>query len=666
MRQSMAGRLRDLVPNRAILLLLVSAFLAVGLVGGAGMVSSVVIAESVQGSGSAINVAGSLRRLTHRVSALVVADALDGAVGREKIDEAIAQFEASMVSPALLQVLHRDEGGAASAVYRGVVSKWHAWLKPELLSLTTRRDLGVTPSATEYAATLRSVDDFVEQLNTLVAVLEHDVEARVRQLRTILALALLVVALVILIALVQIRSRVLLPLADLRQVAGRIASRNFSVRAVYTGRDELGVVGESFNAMASELSAAYRDLERRVEEKTADLQRSNQSLELLYHVITRLYHAPASAESFEAALAEIEKTLGLKGSFACVQPKHGGAAAVLFSNIGNCNVGCSEAMSACADCPGQAMPWVYRQVGTGDELMVPLRDTGNLYGMLRLALPRGKRLAPWQQTLLEAVSRHIGVALGITRQSERERLIALQEERSAIARELHDSLAQSLSYMKIQTSLLSPLVGDPARREDAAAVLSDLREGINSAYRQLRELLSSFRLQMDGDFVQVLRSTVDEFAARGGLPVMLEVDLSACSLSPNQEVHLLHIAREALSNAVSHAAASQVRVRLAADKSCRVLLEVLDDGRGVDSTPTAARHHYGLTIMEERARSLGGRFEISPLATGGTRVAVSFEARAQATQGLVDTSQPETRAGVMLPDALLLDGRRSDSGYSRD
>lgn len=620
-------RVVGFLASRAILLLLVAGFLAVALVGVVGMSASVMVAVSVQGSGSAINVAGSLRRLTHRVSALVVADALDGGNGGESIDAAIEQLETRMAHPALLEVLKQDEAGAADAIYRGVISKWHAWLKPELLALV-ERPAASKASVEDYRQVLADVDEFVEQLNTLVAVLEHDAEARIAQLRTILAVALFVVAMVVIAALARMRRRVFLPLADLRGVAGRISRRDFSARSAYTGPDELGVVAQSFNTMASELSAAYGELEHRVARKTADLQRSNQSLELLYHVITRLYHAPASADSYAETLADIERTLGLKGSFACVQSKHGGAAAVLFSSLQSCDAHCDSAVSACEACPGRSEPWTYRCVGDREELLVPLRDAENLYGILRLALPRGHRLEAWQTTLLEAVSRHMGVALGITRQSERERLLALQEERSAIARELHDSLAQSLSYMKIQVSLLSPMLGDAERGSEAAAIVADLREGINSAYRQLRELLSSFRLHMDGDFVQVMQATADEFAGRSGLPVDLDLRLGSCSLTPNQEVHLLHIVREALSNATRHAEASRIWVTLEADDAGLVSLEVCDNGKGVDESPAAERHHYGLNIMAERANRLHGGFDIGPREGGGTRLTVRFTAHA--------------------------------------
>lgn len=623
MKRSFTQALRSFVASRSILLLLVAAFLAVTLISVVGMSTSVLVAETVQGSGSAINVAGSLRRLTHRVSALVVAEALDGSIGAAEIEDAVWQFESSLVHPALRNVIRRDQGSVAAAIYRGVGGNWYEHLKPRLLELT-ERGAGETLAPRQYEAVLEEVDTFVEQINTLVLVLEHDAEAKIQQLRRILAVALGLTAALVLAAMVLLHRRVFLPLAGLRDAAGRIARRDFTARSRYTGPDELGQVGEVFNTMASELSSAYGELERRVEEKTADLLRSNRSLELLYHVITRLYHAPASAHSYAETLVDIERILDLKGSFACVQSKHGGPATILYSNMSGCARAGGASEEACQSCPGKIAPWTYRRENGGDVLMVPLRDAENLYGMLRLAMPPGRRLVEWQSTLIEAVSRHMGIALGISRQTERERLIALQEERSIIARELHDSLAQSLSYMKIQVSLLAPVLADPERRDQAREVLGDLREGINSAYRQLRELLSSFRLKMEGDFTTLLHATVEEFSGRSGIPIDVDVRLGRCSLGANQEIHVLHIIREALSNATRHSGGSRISVALSADSRDQVTLVVDDDGAGIGPVPVKELHHYGLTIMGERARGLGGSLEIHPRPGGGTRVLVRF------------------------------------------
>jgi two-component system nitrate/nitrite sensor histidine kinase NarX len=259
-------------------------------------------------------------------------------------------------------------------------------------------------------------------------------------------------------------------------------------------------------------------------------------------------------------------------------------------------------------------------------LRFPLRDREHHYGMLRLALPAGEALEDWQRQLVEALSRHIGMALGAARRSEQERLLALQEERSVIAPELHDSLAQALSYMKIQMSLLQRALADPARLAEADTILADLRTGVNDAYRQLRELLVSFRLELSGDLGALLRTAVAEYRERGGVDIALEIRLSDCSLTPNQEVHVLQIVREALSNMLRHAMARHARVALACDEGGRVTITVEDDGVGIDDGPVDGRDHHGLSIMRERARSLGGEIEITRRGEGGTRISVNFQA----------------------------------------
>ncbi len=641
MKRSLMQAFRGYVASRAILLLLVAAFFAVTLISVIGMSTSVVVVETVQGSGSAINVAGSLRRLTHRVSALVVAETLDGSIGSSEIDRAIWQFESSLVHPALLNVIRREHSSVAAAIYRGVGANWYEHLKPRLLGLTDRAS-GEAPRPQLYEQVLGEVDDFVEQINTLVLVLEHDAEAKIQQLRTILAVALGLTVAVVLAAIYLLRRRVFLPLAALGDAAGRIARRDFSARSGHVGRDELGQVSVAFNTMAAELSSAYLDLERRVQEKTADLVRSNRSLELLYHLITRLYHAPASAQSYAETLVDIERTLELQGSFACVQSKHGGPATILHSSMSGCARPGDDADGPCQNCPGRAAPWSYRRENGTDVLMVPLRDSENLYGMLRLSMAPGRRLLAWQNTLIEAVSRHMGIALGISRQTERERLIALQEERSIIARELHDSLAQSLSYMKIQVSLLTPVVADPARHEQALEVLNDLREGINSAYRQLRELLSSFRLKMEGDFSALLNATVEEFSGRSGIPIDVDVRLGQVSLGANQEIHVLHIIREALSNATRHSGGTRISVALATDPRGEVTVSVDDDGKGIASKSGQSFNHYGLAIMGERARGLGGALAVFPLPGGGTRVCVRFNPQRAAHVSINETAVSTT------------------------
>jgi two-component system nitrate/nitrite sensor histidine kinase NarX len=615
---------RRLLAGRATLLLVVAAFLAVTLIGVVGMTASVLISQTLQASVTAVNLAGNLRRQSLRVSNLVMAEALGGRVGRADIRGAIDEFEIALVHPQLLEVIEREQGSAPVALYRGVAATWRERIRGDLLELSARPEGVFLPTA-RYEAALVEVEEFIDQVNAMVHVLEMDAERHVRQLRTILGVALVLTVGVVLVAMVLVRRRVFLPLEDLREAAQRIARRDFSARSAYSGSDELGQLGEAFNSMAAELSGAYADLEKRVAEKTADLVRTNQSLDLLYRVIARLYHAPASAESYAEAMTDIERTLALKGCGVCVHSKYGGPATLLFSSLGGCPGLDRSVPDASERCPGRTVPWSYVREDGNDVLRVPLRDADNFYGVLRLVLPPGERLAGWQTTLVEALSRHMAIALGISRQTERERLIALQEERSVIARELHDSIAQALSYMKIQASLLQPVLSDPQRHEAASELLNGLREGINAAYRQLRELLTSFRLKIEGDFERLLHATAEEFSARSGIPVDVDHELAGMSLGANQEIHVLHIIREALSNATRHADARRISVVLARQADDLVSVVIADDGKGFDAGDGSGLHHYGLAIMAERAQSLGGRLEIDSAPGRGTRLTVLFD-----------------------------------------
>jgi two-component system nitrate/nitrite sensor histidine kinase NarX len=249
--------------------------------------------------------------------------------------------------------------------------------------------------------------------------------------------------------------------------------------------------------------------------------------------------------------------------------------------------------------------------------------------VLQLEMPPGKELAQWQTQLLEALSRHIGIAIGTARRTEQTRRLSLLEERAALARELHDSLAQSLAYMKIQVSRLKPLLpaADPASQpgagNEAHEVLAELREGLNSAYRQLRELLTTFRLRIEGEGLgAALQDTVNEFTARGGIPIRLDVHLTGCTLTPNEEIHALQIVREALSNVLNHARAQQAEISVHCNSDGSVSAIVTDDGIGVRQA--AGAHHYGMTIMEERARNLGGQLSVENLPAAGTRVTLHF------------------------------------------
>lgn len=625
-----------LLVRRSIMLLVSMALLAMTLIGLGGMSASFLVVDRSLGSAQAIEAASSLRGHTRRIANLIAVEALNGRAGvSEAAHGTIADIERELEAAALRRFVDEAPGELFAATYRGVHAGWERAVKPRIEALAGHGPL----HARDVEALLAEIEAFVGQIDTLLVVIGQENGRRIDELRRILMLAAAVTLGVVALVIVLLQRALLRPLGGLLDAARRIAGGDFGVRVRYTGEDELGQVGSAFNLMADELARHYHLLEQRVTEKTAELQRSNRALELLYHAIARLYQAPAAAEAYEATLRDIDRIADLEGSFVCIEPRPGGAA-VIASSMGPCPDRAAHGDEACGACragsDGRGLA-----LHSPTLLRFPLRDREHHYGMLRLALPHGRRLEDWQRQLVEALSRHMGMALGAARRSEQERLLALQEERSVIARELHDSLAQALSYMKIQVSLLQRVLADPARAAQAGPILADLREGIGAAYRQLRELLVSFRLGLAADLATLIEDAVREYGTRGGVEVALEVDLGPCLLSPNQEVHVLQIVREALSNMVRHARARSARVGLHGRADGEVRLEVGDDGRGIGAPPADARNHHGLSIMRERARSMGGEIEIGPDGAGGTRVCVRFRAAAGVAAAAADDAAHE-------------------------
>ena len=607
------SEIRDFLQH-SLLLKLGGALALIGCFAILGMASSGIIAESVQGSGEAINLAGSLRMQTYRMSSLALSAYRHAAA---QLGDAIDVFESTLADPHITELMPRQAETELSRGYADVRQAWQK-VKPRFRAAAD----GGARAAANQISLIAEVDVFVDKIDHLVKQIERDTEAKILVLRMVLGAALLMSLVVGSLTLFLARNDLVLPLRDLLWFAGNVGRGNLAVRTEHTGSDELGRLGQAFNHMAEELSRMYQNLEARVAEKTAELTISNRSLELLYHSIARLYNGPVAADTYAILLRDLENVLGLGHGLACLVENGEERARVIASTLepGRGGDGACGLMN-CEECMARRALTVSTLKSGKRLLSLPLQDAERIYGVLQLEIPMDMELAPWQTQLLEALSRHIGSAIGTAQRAEQSHRLALLEERAAIARELHDSLAQSLAYMKIQVGRLRPYVEE--RGGEAAQVLHELREGLNSAYRQLRELLTTFRMRIEGGGLgAALHNAVGEFSERGGIPIALEVRLAGCALSANEEIHTLQIVREALSNVVNHACAGRatVRVECGGDGSVRAIIE--DDGTGLRMA--AGAHHYGMKIMEERAKSLGGALSVEQPATAGTRVTLNF------------------------------------------
>lgn len=255
---------------------------------------------------------------------------------------------------------------------------------------------------------------------------------------------------------------------------------------------------------------------------------------------------------------------------------------------------------------------------------IPLPGPSGWLGILLIETEANHYFEDTEIQLIEVTSQMLALSMGFQAREQEGRRVALLEERAVIARELHDSLAQSLSYMKFQLARLQSNYGPGLVETGASVIVDDMREGLDNAYRELRELLTTFRVQMDvRGLDHVLEETISEFSNRSNLSITLDNRLQECRLTVNEEFHLLHVIREALSNIVRHSGADKVTISLVLQSTGDVVVTVDDNGIGsafAESKP----HHYGLAIMTERAHCLGGSIDITPRRIGGTRVRLQF------------------------------------------
>jgi two-component system, NarL family, nitrate/nitrite sensor histidine kinase NarX len=615
--------------ERSLLLRLGVAMGTITLLGVIGMTSSIIIAGITQGSAETIDQTGTLRMQSYRIASLIMlAKSQNTDENWKNVESGISIFERTLYGRNLLGISNSKSDSALAISYRTIASDWQTQLKPALQEMIKRNRSARSAQPQDDIELLNDISSFVTKINGLVQRLSHQAENRITLLSSILGVSLFLIMTVVSVTMYVVYTDVLTPLRELLVCTETFGRGDLDVRTMHISDDELGRLGAAFNSMAEDMSRLYRNLEGRVAEKTADLERSNRSLELLYHSITRIYDAPIAPTTYVTLLKDLEQVLGIGHGATCVIENDSNKAVILASTLnpkeGDANL-CK--LKNCAECL-QSETISLRRIGKHGEkkiLAIPLQDMDRRYGVLQMEIPENKTLEEWQTQLLEALSRHIGIAIGTAQRAEQSRRLSLLEERGVIARELHDSLAQSLSYMKIQVSRLQTVMAQHSYSEDGNSILSELREGLNSAYRELRELLTTFRLKIEGDgLLPTLEKTATEFSERGNIPISIDSHLAGCQLSANEEIHIMQIVREALANVLHHAKATHASVAIEHGDDNMISVTIDDDGIGIGDSQSDT-HHYGMSIMKERARSLGGSFHVQTRAIGGTRITFRFQ-----------------------------------------
>jgi signal transduction histidine kinase len=253
-------------------------------------------------------------------------------------------------------------------------------------------------------------------------------------------------------------------------------------------------------------------------------------------------------------------------------------------------------------------------------LGVPIVARDGVIGAFYLTEKEGP--APFgaeDQEVIELLAAHAAIAITNARLYEHSRELSILSERNRLALELHDVVSQKLFSLVLSAEAAATLLD---RDVPAARVQIDrLQQLAREALDELRLLILELRppdLERDG-LAGALRKEVDMLRRLHDVEILIDVQDGAGAGAQDPDV--LRIAQEALHNALRHAAPDRVSVRVAADGDHLLVVEVTDDGSGFEPGDTELRSkHLGLTSMEERARSIGGRLELRSAPGAGTTV----------------------------------------------
>lgn len=566
------------------------------------------IADNNLGKANAINQAGSLRMMSYRLLNDAQADK-----SKEVLRDELSEFQFKMDSLEQFVVSRSADYSELPGKFAKVNERWTEQIKPNLEKVIA----GQKHPAIEHLQ--HAVPIFVSQIDSVVLLIEEDLERRIALLKSIQIVLLIIAVSVCIITMWMMQNQVVRPLDELLNAAKQVRQKNFQTRVRHVDQDELGQLGQAFNTMVEELAHLYATQEQTILEKTQELTNTNKSLELLYKTTLRLTDNELSVATLTELLKDIEKELHLGAGSICISENQVMPAQMVTSNLSTDQI---ESLCSNKDCDNCFKTSNDECLTDNSEIAyIPIHQIDHIKGVMPFMIKDGQELPAWKRRALETIGRNLSIALTkMQRQEERHR-IAVLEERSVIARELHDSIAQSLSYLRIQVARLEK---NNLSQEAHKEVVEELKAGLTSAYKELRELISAFRLRIDErGFQMALVETIEEFSKRCNTNINCRNELSAMLLSANEEIHVLRIIREALANIEKHAKASNVNIHAFMNEDKDIEISVIDDGVGIGDSKSP-ENHYGLIIMEDRAKSLGGSIKISNVAVGGTQVSLTF------------------------------------------
>ena len=442
-----------------------------------------------------------------------------------------------------------------------------------------------------------------------------------------------------------VHTKLLQPLHNIEHWAYQLGSGELSARVDTAASNEFAALNSDINGISAQLQLLSEDMQNQVRAQTQYIAQKTHSLEIIYDVaasinvsrdlddlLTRFLHTLKAVVNARAAVVRLVTddnqmrlvaSTGLDDEVVSREQLLPAASCLCGSAYDKGTVQYEQDIRKCDKIIGHSF---FNDDNVG-MIAVPLQYRDRTLGVYNLFVDKSMMAyAEEINDLLTSIGRHLGMAIDKARLDDETNRLSIMEERTRLAHELHDSLAQTLASLRFQVRVLD----ENLRLGEEPAVwheLEKIENNLDEAYAELRELITHFRAPIDKrGLVPGVQYLVNRFRNQTGIHIYLQQAWNIVQLPASIEVELLRIIQEALNNIRKHSQAQNVRVLLRAQPQgdCHILIE--DDGIGIDASKSNDKKHdhYGLNIMAERTKRINGDLKIESEPGEGTRVILTF------------------------------------------
>ncbi|MEW8691177.1 MAG: ATP-binding protein [Candidatus Thiodiazotropha endolucinida] len=462
-------------------------------------------------------------------------------------------------------------------------------------------------------------------------------------LQVVLLLSIALTLFSLILVLIRLRSQLLHPLSSLEQFVNQVCQGE---PVASKGHEQTGVLSgmaRDIDSLSEELTDIYEDMEVRVARQTARLAQKTTSLQVLYDVAAGINQSENLDELLLEYMGVFKRMVNARSAtvhlvlqddrvrqVGCIdlQGRLYNEQEMLPIKLCQCGIALSPGDILCSQdarvCSRRNNRTMYG-ANEVERVSVPMWYHGDVLGFYHLYVDKPGIYDGREDVLdiLNTIGSHLGMAVAKQRSDSEARRLSIVEERTSLAHELHDSLAQTIASLRFQVRMLEETLQNDPISEKAVQEAHRIHNGLDEAHDELRELINSFRAPFDQrGLVPALSKLVERFNQETGIPAFFQPDCLKTDLDTSQEMQALRIVQEALANIRKHAKAHTIRVLLRCRSPGSYLILVEDDGVGIEGAVPQGNpgEHIGLSIMEERARRVGGELSIESEPGEGTRV----------------------------------------------